>query len=219
MDFESPYQPPLQPVFPLEPPGAKASRVLGIVAIVLALTCAGGPVALVLGIVGAILAARAARIGRENPDAYQAPAGIGFVTSIIGATLGAVSGLALMAILGLTVFSGIQKANRASLRERQVKLGDEARALRDGFRGPDGLVDTDRLVAELVHREGRQPNPYTGRMEPLEAGPHPSGPGRISLSRGYSSPFNGRYVPTLFIRASVQEHGRADESTWIVRVE
>ncbi len=220
MTFEPPYQSLIQPVFPHEPPGAKASRVLGVAAIVLAITCLGAPLALVLGIVGAVLAVRAARLGRENPDAYQPPPGIGFVTSIIGSTLGVVSCFALVIVLGLTVFSGIQHAKEVSLHERQVKLGEEARALRDGFRSSNGLVDPDRLMAELVRREGNQPNAYTGEMEALELGQHPTGPGRISLSRGYQSPFNGRYVPTIFIRAYITEGGqRSRESTWIVRVE
>jgi hypothetical protein len=209
----------LSPVFPQQPPGAKASRVLGVAAIVLSITCLGAPLALVLGITGAILAARAARIARENPDAYQPPPGIGFVTGIIGSTLGVVSCFALVMVLGLTVFSGVQRAKGVSLHERRVNLGEEARVLRSGFRGADGLVDLDRLMAELARREGNQANAYSGEMEPLELGPHPSGPGRISLSRGYPTFFKGRYVPTIFIRAGVAEGGRTQESTWIVRVE
>ena len=219
MAVESPFQPPASPVFPQEAPGAKASRVLGVVAIILSITCLGAPLALVLGIAGAIFAARAARIARENPDAYQPPPGIGFVTSIIGSTLGAVSCVALVMVLGVTVFSGVQRAKGVSVHDRQVKLGEEARALRGSFRGSDGLVDPDRLMAALAQREGDQPNAYTGQLEPLELGPHPSGPGRISLSRGYPTFFNGRYVPTIFIRAAVAEGGHSRESTWIVRVE
>lgn len=219
MDFELPYQPPASPVFPHEPPGAKASRVLGVAAIILAFTCLGAPLALVLGIAGAVLAARATRVAREQPDAYQPPPGIGFVTSIIGSTLGVVSCFALVVVLGKTVFSGVQRAKGVSVHDRQVKLGEEARALRGSYRGADGLVDSDRLMAEMARREGNQPNAYTGELEPVEFGLHPSGPGRISLSRGYPTIFNGRYVPTIFIRAAVAEGGHSQESTWIVRVE
>lgn len=217
------YRPPRQPVlpvFPEEPPGARSSRTLGIISIVLGATCAGGPFALALGVTGALLASKANRLGRENPDTYQPPSGMGFVTSIVGATLGVVGSLVLGLVL-VAVFSAARARRQAqvpSAQERQVQIGEEARSMRDAFRGADGLVDADRLMVNLIRQDGEHPNPYTGDPEKLELGEHPSAAGRISVCQGYSSPYQGKNVPTLFIR-SFPPNGRGAERTWIVRLE
>lgn len=96
------------PTVPVEAPGARGARVCGILAIILALTCIGIPVAIVLGIVALVLQAKAKRLAREAPEAYRMPTQTGLVTGIIGLVLpavmlpflGIVSAIAIPALLG-----------------------------------------------------------------------------------------------------------------------
>lgn len=96
------------PTVPAEAPGAKGARVCGILAVILALTCIGIPVAIVLGIVALVLQAKARRLAREAPEAYRMPTQTGLVTGIIGLALpavmlpflGIVSAIAIPAPLG-----------------------------------------------------------------------------------------------------------------------
>ncbi len=88
-------------------PGAKAAKVCGILAIVFALTCAGIPVAIVLGIVALVQHGKAKRFARTQPDAYEPVTATGLVTGIIGLVLpvfmlpfaGIVSAIAIPALL------------------------------------------------------------------------------------------------------------------------
>lgn len=70
-----------------EAPGARGARTCGILAIILALTCVGIPVAIVLGIMALVLQAKAKRLAREAPEAYRIPTQTGLVTGIIGLAL------------------------------------------------------------------------------------------------------------------------------------
>ena len=68
-------------------PGAKAAKVCGILAIVLALTCVGFPIAIVLGIVALVQQGKAKRLAKTQPDVYEAVSATGLVTGIIGLVL------------------------------------------------------------------------------------------------------------------------------------
>ncbi|MBL0311906.1 MAG: DUF4190 domain-containing protein [Holophagaceae bacterium] len=89
-------------------PGAKAGRVCGILAIVLALTCVGIPVAIILGIVAIVKTSRAKRLAHGNPGAYEMPTSAGLILGIVGLCLpvvmlpfaGIVSAIAIPALLG-----------------------------------------------------------------------------------------------------------------------
>jgi type II secretory pathway pseudopilin PulG len=68
-------------------PGAKAAKVCGILAIVSALTCAGIPIAIVLGIVALVQQGKAKRLAKFQPDVYEPVPATGLVTGIIGLVL------------------------------------------------------------------------------------------------------------------------------------
>ena len=112
-----------------EPHGAKGARICGVLAIVLALTCIGIPVAIVLGIVALVLQAKAKRLAREQPEAYRMPTQTGLVTGIIGLALpvlmlpfvGIVSALAIPALLGQRE-KAREKAAQAHLMEGVTSL-------------------------------------------------------------------------------------------------
>ena len=88
-------------------PGARAAKVCGILAIVLALTCVGIPVAIVLGIVALVQHGKAKRLAKTDPGTYAPVPATGFVTGLIGLLLplvmlpfvGIVSAIAIPALL------------------------------------------------------------------------------------------------------------------------
>jgi len=88
-------------------PGAKASRVCGILAVLFDLTCVGIPVGIVLGIVALVKHAKAKKLWRDFPEDYQQPTATGLVMGIIGLVLwllmlpfvGIVSAIAIPALL------------------------------------------------------------------------------------------------------------------------
>ncbi len=92
----------------VEAPGAKGSRICGILAIAASLTCIGIPVGIVLGIVALAQQAKAKRLARENPESYRMPTSSGLVLGIIGLIMpvvmlpfvGIVSAIAIPALLG-----------------------------------------------------------------------------------------------------------------------
>ncbi len=92
----------------IEAPGAKGSRICGILAIVASLTCIGIPVGIILAIVALVQQAKAKRLARENPESYRVPTSSGLVLGIIGLVMpvlmlpfvGIVSAVAIPALLG-----------------------------------------------------------------------------------------------------------------------
>lgn len=89
-------------------PGAKAGRICGILAIVLALTCVGIPIAIILGIVAIVKTSKAKSLARQHPETYELPANTGLILGIVGLCLpvvmlpfvGIVSAIAIPALLG-----------------------------------------------------------------------------------------------------------------------
>lgn len=88
-------------------PGAKAAKICGILAIILALTCVGIPVAIILGIVALVQQAKAKRLAKAEPQTYAPVPATGLVTGILGLVLpllmlpfvGIVSAIAIPALL------------------------------------------------------------------------------------------------------------------------
>src|SRR5512140_2320246 len=73
---------------PLIPaPGAKAAKFCGILAIILALTCVGVPVALVLAVIAIAQYTKARGCARLEPGIYEVPSVTGLVTGIIALVL------------------------------------------------------------------------------------------------------------------------------------
>ncbi|MCE1228912.1 MAG: hypothetical protein LWX11_05430 [Firmicutes bacterium] len=98
-----PYSSPL-----MEAPGARASRICGIWAIILAFTCIGLPVAFILGVVALVQHSKAKRLAQQLPDQYLQPGASGLVLGIVSLVLpfvmlpfiGIVSAIAIPALLG-----------------------------------------------------------------------------------------------------------------------
>ncbi len=94
--------------FLTEAPGAKGSRICGILAIATSLTCIGIPVGIVLGIIALVQQAKAKRLAQESPESYRVPTSSGLVLGIIGLIMpvimlpfvGIVSAIAIPALLG-----------------------------------------------------------------------------------------------------------------------
>ena len=88
-------------------PGVKTGRVCGILAIVLALSCVGIPVAIILGIVAIVKTSKARSLARSYPETYELPSSAGLILGIVGLCLplvmlpfaGIVSAIAIPALL------------------------------------------------------------------------------------------------------------------------
>lgn len=99
--------PPPRPQALAEPPGTKASRTCGLLSIIFAVTCAGIPVAIVLGIIALVQQAKARRLAGEFPQEFRRPDASGLVMGIVGLVLpilmlpfvGIVSAIAIPALL------------------------------------------------------------------------------------------------------------------------
>lgn len=89
-------------------PGSRAARICGVLAIVLALTCLGIPVAIALGIVAVVKHGKAKRLAQAEPQRWAPVPSTGLVTGIIGLVIpvlmlpvaGVVAAIAIPALLG-----------------------------------------------------------------------------------------------------------------------
>jgi len=148
-----------------EAPGAKASRVCGILAIIVSLTCVGIPIGVILGIVALVQHAKAKRLTRQFPEQYVSPSASGLVLGIIGLVMpllmlpfaGIVSAIAIPALLG----------QRARAREKAViftmnsKLpGLAERYGRAQETGAHAMAIKADLDAFLQGFSGLEKNPY-----------------------------------------------------------
>lgn len=131
-------------------PGAKTGRICGILAIILALTCVGIPIAIILGIVAIVKTSKARSLARNNPDTYEIPSSAGLILGIAGLCLpvvmlpfaGIVSAIAIPALL----------SQRARARDHallsqwaQVRSRAEALALESGASGGHPLTGDEAI--------------------------------------------------------------------------
>jgi hypothetical protein len=126
-----PPVPPLPTALP-EAPGAKSARTCGLLSILLAITCLGIPVAIVLGIVALVQQAKAKRLASAYPQGYRTPTASGFVMGIVGLVLpllmlpflGIVAAIAIPAYLS---YQGraMDKVVTATLEKQLHALADE----------------------------------------------------------------------------------------------
>jgi hypothetical protein len=142
-----------------EAPGARAARICGILAIVLALTCLGIPVALVLGIVALVQHSKAKRLARAEPLRWGPVSSTGLVTGIIGLVIpvlmlpvtGIVAAIAIPALLGQR-----ERARNhlleAQWKQVQVRADAVVKELWTADRGhpPTGEEVIDQLLADPV---------------------------------------------------------------------
>ncbi|MDE3245614.1 MAG: hypothetical protein KGN80_05965 [Acidobacteriota bacterium] len=168
-------------------PGAKTGRICGILAIVLALTCVGIPIAIILGIVAIVKTSKARSLARNYPDSYEIPSSAGLILGIVGLCLpivmlpvaGIASAIAIPALL----------SQRARARDHallfqwgQVRSRAEALALESGASGGHPLTGD-----EAIHRLLQDPalSALKNTQQPGDAvlirGTEPR-PGTIALS-------------------------------------
>lgn len=176
---------------PLLPaPGAKAAKVCGILAIILALTCVGIPIAVVLGIVALVQHGKAKRLAKAQPETYEPVPATGLVTGILGLVLpvlllpvvGIVSAIAVPALLAQRA-----RAREAVLRVhfRTVQAKAEALVLEAQAKAPDQPVAAESIIRQLLADPGLTAlrNPYAPEAPALQAAQE-AGPGVICLFPG-----------------------------------
>lgn len=148
-----------------EAPGAKASRVCGILAIISALTCIGIPVGIILGIVALVQQAKAKRLARQFPESYLTPTSSGLVLGIIGLVmpvimlpfLGIVSAIAIPALLGQRT----RARDKAVVSTMVSKLPDLAQRYgRAQETGADAMTIKSDLETFLKTSDGNLKNPF-----------------------------------------------------------
>lgn len=187
----NPYLNPGETLVKEPAPGAKAGRICGILAIVLALTCVGILFAIILGIVAIVKTSKAKRLARAYPETYEMPASTGLVLGIVGLVLsvvlflpaiGVVSAITIPALLSQrarardhalasqwgqvqTRATIIAMESRAS--EGRPLTGDEAidRLMKDP--SLSGLKNSQNPVDATVLIRGTQPRPGTIALSPV----------------------------------------------------
>jgi hypothetical protein len=126
----NPYLTPGETQTKEQAPGAKVGRTCGILAIVLALTCVGIPIAIVLGIVAIVKTSKAKSLARSYPDTYEMPSSSGLILGIVGLCLpvvmlpfvGIVSAIAIPALLGQRAHA----RDKAAISNMTIRLNDLA---------------------------------------------------------------------------------------------
>ncbi len=148
-----------------EAPGAKASRICGILAIICAITCIGIPVAIILGIVALVKHAKAKRLARQFPETYISPSASGLALGIIGLVMpvillpfvGIVSAIAIPAFLGQRA----RAQDRAAISTLKLKLSELAeRYGRARETGASAMTIRTELEACLQSSTDPGKNPY-----------------------------------------------------------
>jgi hypothetical protein len=183
-------------------PGAKAAKVCGILAIVLALTCAGIPIAIVLGIVALVKHGKAKRLAKAQPEVYEPVPATGLVTGIIGLALpvlmlpfvGIVSAIAIPAFL----------VQRERAREVAVQSNLDA-----------ALARAEATVLDLRSKGGPAPS-QDAVIQALAADPlilalrNPVTPSAPAFQRGTSGPLG-----TVMVYGDQAEAGGI--TTWSIQ--
>lgn len=185
-------------------PGAKAAKVCGILAIVLALTCVGIPVAITLAIVALVQQAKAKRLVQAEPGAYAPVPATGLVTGIIGLVLplvmlpfaGIVSAIAIPALL-----SQRAHAREMVLRRNLDLVRIRAEALVAAWQAghPGQAASQETLLADLL----KDPE--------LRALRNPVEPGAPALVRGQEAAFGA-----VAVFADREEAGGV--TTWSIKL-
>ncbi len=160
-----------------EAPGARAARICGILAIVLALTCLGIPVAIALGIVAVVKHGKAKRLAQAEPQRWGPVSSTGLVTGIIGLVIPVlmlpVAGV--VAAIAIPAFLGQRERARNHLLEaqwKQVQVRAEAVARELWATGRTRPVTGEEVIDQLLA------DPLLGAMRNAAA------PGQPVLTRG-----------------------------------
>ncbi len=146
-------------------PGAKAGRICGILAIVLALTCVGIPIAIILGIVAIVKTSKARSLARSYPDTYEIPSSAGLILGIVGLCLpivmlpvaGIVSAIAIPALLSQRA----RARDKAAISNMVGRFGDlvsQYDQLAETKQSPEEI--RGRLEAYLKTSTAQDKNPW-----------------------------------------------------------
>lgn len=185
-------------------PGAKAGRICGILAIVLALTCVGIPIAIILGIVAIVKTGKAKRLARSYPEAYEVPANTGLILGIVGLCLpvvmlpfaGIVSAIAIPALLSQRVHA---RDSALLIQFSQVRMRAEAIAVESHASHPlTGEEAIQLLMADPVLKAMK--NSHVPGDTVLIAGAEPR-PGTIALSPSEEAGEDGTTRHSVILRA------------------
>jgi hypothetical protein len=186
----------------MEAPGARTSRICGILAIVFALTCVGFPLAIVLGIVALVKQGKAKRLAAQFPETYLPVSQTGLVTGIVGLVLpvlllpfaGIVSAIAIPALLGQRDRARA-KLVHAQVQEVAAKVAEVADALPKPIE-PEALLD--RVLAEPDVRAMR--NPYDPAAAAVRKTVEMPAPGGISVTWGPGTAASGGFAVVVLGR-------------------
>ena len=148
-----------------EAPGAKTGRVCGILAIVLALTCVGIPVAIILGIVAIVKTGKAKSLARNYPENYALPSNSGLILGIVGLCLpvvmlpfaGIVSAIAIPALLSQRARAR-DKVAISNMVGRLADLAGQYDKLAEAKRPPEEI--RSRLESYLKNSPVQDRNPW-----------------------------------------------------------
>lgn len=192
------------PSAPVPAPGARAAKVCGILAIVLALTCVGIPFALILGVVALVQHGKAKRLAKADPQRYAPVPATGFVTGIIGLVLpvvmlpfaGIVSAIAVPALLAQR-----ERAREAAVQHNldQIHARAEAALLAWQARHPGQPAPQEPLIQDLL------------KDPALAALRNPVDPGAPALQAGRSG---GPGI--VMVHAEREEEGGV--TTWLIKL-
>lgn len=185
-------------------PGAKAAKVCGILAIVFALTCAGIPIAIVLGIVALVQQGKAKRLAKAEPGVYEPVPATGLVTGIIGLVLpvlmlpfvGIVSAIAIPALL-----SQRERAREVAVKSNVETARMQAEAALQAIqtKAPGQVPSQDAVIQALA-------------VDPLvQSLKNPVTPSAPAFQRGTSAGPLG----TVMVYADQEEEGGV--TTWSIK--
>jgi type II secretory pathway pseudopilin PulG len=183
-------------------PGAKAAKVCGILAIVLALTCVGIPIAIILGIVAIVKHGKAKRLAKAQPDLYEPVPATGLVTGIIGLALP----VAMLPFVGIVSAIAIPALLARRDRAREVAVQSNLHAAR---------ARAEATVLDLQARGGQMPS-QDAVIRSLAADPlilalrNPVTPSAPAFQRGTSGPLG-----TVMVYADQAQEGGV--TTWSIQ--
>ncbi|WLT32054.1 hypothetical protein [Geothrix sp. PMB-07] len=184
-------------------PGAKAAKVCGILAIVLALTCAGIPIAIILGIVALVQQGKAKRLAKAQPEVYAPVSATGLVTGIIGLVLpvlmipfvGIVSAVAIPALL-VQRERAREVAVQSNLNVARARAEAALQAIH--AKAPGQVPSQDAIIQALA-------------QDPLvQALKNPLTPGAPALQRGTTGPLG-----TVMVFSDQEQEGGV--TTWTLQ--
>jgi type IV pilus assembly protein PilA len=133
-----------------EAPGAKAARTCGLLSILFAVTCAGIPVAIVLGIVALVQQAKAKRLAGELPLEYRKPTASGLVLGIVGLVLPVLMLPVVGIVAAIAIPAYVSHKDRALDQIVVANLGSELNTLVEAYqKGKEVGLDQPALQASL----------------------------------------------------------------------